>query len=187
MRSSRQQGQAVVEFGIIALLLVSLTFAVVDFGLLLNTWLSVSASSRELARSASVGKKAPFLDTEAKAMGGPSVSLVGFSDRCCGPTSAIYVKVDYFAPCPPGPSCAPLDPTLLIDPARLLTDYGGTCAGATCHPLPDDTVRVTVTAQGAQVITPLIRPFFGCADGTRPTCNVALASTTVMRFEGIEF
>ena len=57
MLRSRRRGQAIVEFGLISLLFVGLLFAVVDFGLLLNTWLAVSSGSRELARSAQVGKE----------------------------------------------------------------------------------------------------------------------------------
>src|SRR5690348_2394349 len=48
-------GQAIVEFGIVALLLVLIIFAVVDFGLLLNGWLGVSAAARQGARQAAVG------------------------------------------------------------------------------------------------------------------------------------
>ena len=42
-------------------------------------------------------------------------------------------------------------------------------------------------AQGAQVITPLLRPFFGCKDGVNPKCYVPLRSVAIMRFEGQEF
>jgi hypothetical protein len=48
-------------------------------------------------------------------------------------------------------------------------------------------VRVSVIAHGAQIITPLIRPFFGCTNGVNPNCNVTLTSSTLMRFEGQAF
>jgi hypothetical protein len=48
-------------------------------------------------------------------------------------------------------------------------------------------VRVTVLANGAQVITPLVRPFFGCSNGSNPNCFVQLKSATTMRYEGAEF
>jgi hypothetical protein len=44
-----------------------------------------------------------------------------------------------------------------------------------------------VQAHGAQVITPLIRPFFGCRNGSNPNCNVTLTSSTITRFEGKNF
>jgi hypothetical protein len=50
-------------------------------------------------------------------------------------------------------------------------------------------VVLTLTAAGAQVITPLVRPFFSqpnvCPDTSSPSrCYVALSSTVTMRFEG---
>jgi hypothetical protein len=50
-------------------------------------------------------------------------------------------------------------------------------------------VVVTLTAAGAQVITPLVRPFFAnagkCPDSvTQAHCYVTLSSTVSMRFEG---
>ena len=187
MPRSRQPAQAVVEFGIIALLFVSLLFAIVDFGLLLNTWLALSSGTREVARSASVGKPADFLLAETAALNVPALSTAGFTNRCCDRRSALTLTVEYFTPCPSNNrDCNPVDAGRLIPANQLLPDYGGTC-GSNCHPRPDDLVRVTLQAQGAQVITPLMRPFFGCTDGSRPNCNVVLTSATIMRFEGVEF
>jgi len=75
---ARRRGQAIVEFGVIALLFTALMFATVDFGLLLNTWLAVSSGTRDIARSASVGKKAVTLTDEAKQLNVPSVDSAGF-------------------------------------------------------------------------------------------------------------
>ncbi len=47
MRSS-QRSQAVVEFGIVAITFSLIMFAIADFGLLLNDWLSVSSGVRLL-------------------------------------------------------------------------------------------------------------------------------------------
>jgi hypothetical protein len=57
------------------------------------------------------------------------------------------------------------------------------------NPCPGDSVAITLTAAGAQVITPLVRPFFTrqgeCPDNTTPShCYVPLSSTVIMRFEG---
>ena len=185
MLRARRRSQAVVEFGIIALLFTLLLFAVIDFGLLLNTWLAVSSGSREIARSAAVGKKADFLKDEAIHLNLPSIDTRGFSNVCCGPTSAVEVRVDYMDT----PTSTPYSPA-----SQIVTDYpwqnvdtkaSGCISG--CHPQADDLVRVTVIAHGAQVITPLVRPFFGCTDGVNPDCHVDLHSTTIMRFEGQEF
>jgi TadE-like protein len=202
---SKQSSQAIVEFGLIALLFTALVFATVDFGLLLNTWLAVSSGTREIARSASVGKHGDLLLAEASKLNMPSVSTVGFTKFCCdGSTSAVEVTVDYFmgsqtTPAPPcAPSCAPCPPWTAgckpippgsIDSTYPAGDLGtvGTCGGTNCRPLADDVVLVTVVAHGAQVITPLLRPIFGCTNGANPNCNVPLTTRVTVRFEGREF
>jgi TadE-like protein len=185
----KRNAQAIVEFGIIALLFTLILFAVIDIGLLLNTWLSVSSSTREVARSASVGKQQTFLVDQTKKIIVPSVSASGFTGgACCASDSALELRVEYF-PCVPGPSCtAPFDGSQIDNRYPAPDGNSGTCTpGPTCRPLPDDSVRVTIVAHGAQVITPLVRPFFSCMDGSVPRCYVALSSTTTMRYEGQEF
>jgi hypothetical protein len=199
----------VVEFGIVALLFTALMFAIVDFGLLLNTWLAVSSGTRDIARTASVGKGFAFLQDQAMHLNMPAVSTTGFTGgRCCGPTSAIEVQVEYVpSGCAPISTCAGaaqssvsadypfhnLDPTPPPGPSQ---NHGnapamasGLCTVASgCHPQADDMVRVTVIAHGAQVITPLIRMAFdNCRDGTNPECHVPLQSQVTMRYEGQEF
>ncbi|HEX8969556.1 MAG TPA: hypothetical protein VF937_16855, partial [Chloroflexota bacterium] len=63
----------------------------------------------------------------------------------------------------------------------LINNPGG-CASP-IHPTPNDAVKVTVVAQ-IQVVTPLVRPFFGCTDGSKPVCDVPITSTAVSRYEG---
>jgi|SRR5579859_141373 len=200
---AKQPSQAVVEFGLIAILFTALMFATVDFGLLLNTWLSVSSATREIARSASVGKKDVTLLAEASKLNMPSVSTAGFSKFCCDEptptTSAVEVKVEYFLgtqgspppiPCPPWQAGCTAVPPGSIDKSYTAGDLGttGTCnPGPTCRPQSDDVVRVTVTAYGAQIITPLLRPIFGCTNGSNPQCYVPLTSTATVRYEGAEF
>jgi hypothetical protein len=182
MLRSRRRGQAIVEFGLISLLFVGLLFAVVDFGLLLNTWLAVSSGSREIARSAQVGKDWDFLEDQAMRLRLPSVSVQGFTGgMCCGPTSAVELTVTYFD-CDPLP-CAAVEPGLI----RPAYDPSSKCSGTCPNPAPGDYVQVVLQAHGAQVITPLIRPFFGCTNGNNPNCNVTLTSTTMSRFEGVDF
>lgn len=180
---SKQRSQAVVEFGLIAILFTGLMFAVVDFGLLLNTWLNLSSGTRQIARDASVGKSAAFLTAEATNVSLPSIDWPGFATPCCSSTSAVFLTVEYFNHCVPETAgCAALDPSTVSN-----VYYGGTCGGCTSHPVSDDYLKITFVARGAQVITPLLRPFFGCTDGSNPRCHVRLPSTTIIRFEGQEF
>lgn len=182
--------QAIVEFGLIALVFIAILFAIIDFGLLLNTWLSVSSASREIARSAAVGKPQLFLQAESQKLNLPAVSIASFPSACCGSTSAVEVDIDYLPPtCYAGGPCTPygrstIDP---LHPFGTVDVPGAGGCGTSCRPQADDLVRVTVTAHGASVITPLIRPFFGCTDGGAADCHVAVSSTTVMRYEGAEF
>jgi Flp pilus assembly protein TadG len=182
VRPTRQRGQAVVEFGIIALLFTALMFAVVDFGLLLNAWLAVGSGSREIARNASVGRKVDFLKDEARKLNVPSLDKSYGDGPCCGTKSALSLTVEYFNQCVPGPSCGAVLPTQVAEQY-----YGGQCRSACPHPVPGDMVKVTVRAQGTQVITPLLRPFFGCTNGSNPKCYVPLTSTAILRFEGQAF
>lgn len=190
MRTHRR-GQALVEFGVIALLFTALMFAVVDFGLVLNSWLTVSSGSREIARNASVGKKSDFLVAEAQKLNILSVSASGFSGGlCCGTTSAIEVRVEYFdQSCKPWTTgCNPVPPGVVDQnyPAGTLGTTGG-CTSSCAHPKSDDLVRVSVIAHGAQVITPLIRTAVGCTNGSNPNCYFPVKTVTIMRYEGAEF
>lgn len=169
-----------VEFGLIAILFTLLMFALVDFGLLLNTWLSASAATRQLARAASVEANFSDLSTLAISLSMPSVSTTSdYPQKCCAAGNAITVRVQYFTPssCLP-PTC---DPILdgLVD-----SRYGGTCASCGYTPHPGDNVRVTMTVNAAQVITPLVRPFFNCNNGSRP-CYVKIDNSLTMRVEGL--
>jgi hypothetical protein len=184
----KQRGQAIVEFGIIALLFTALMFAVVDFGLLLNTWLSVSSGAREVARNASVGKRTVFLQDEASRVPVPSVDRQYSGTWCCDASAAMHLIVEYFpSTCIPGPGCVAFVGNQIMTIYPAPDGSAGSCSTGTCHPQSDDFVRVTLVAQGAQVITPLLRPFFGCTNGTNPRCHVPLTSSVIMRFEGQEF
>jgi len=99
---SKQRSQAIIEFGLIALLFTALMFATVDFGLLLNTWLAVSSGTREIARNASVGKKAVFLTDEATNLNVPAVDRQYGSGWCCDSGKALHLTVEYFTGCVPG-------------------------------------------------------------------------------------
>jgi len=51
----RTQGQAVVEFCLVAMMFFTLLFAIFDFGMLLNDWISVTTGASVGARQAAVG------------------------------------------------------------------------------------------------------------------------------------
>jgi hypothetical protein len=207
---SRHRGQSVVEFGIIAILFTLIMFAIADFGLLLNDWLSVSSGARLLARDAAVGLTYNDLKNEAQHLSIPGVTADPHfgGTYCCAAGSALVVRVVYYDQCTPGVgACNQVDLRFLDN--RYTSDFQpGLCddwmmlntpcphpappKGGTCNGLPScpgDTVVVTLTAAGAQVITPLVRPFFSnpgaCPDNSSPSrCYVPLSSTVVMRFEG---
>jgi hypothetical protein len=51
----RVRGQAIVEFCLVAMLFFTLLFAILDFGMLLNDWISVTTAASAGARRAAVG------------------------------------------------------------------------------------------------------------------------------------
>jgi Flp pilus assembly protein TadG len=216
MRRSRQRGQAVVEFGLIAILFTLLMFAVVDFGLLLNGWLTVASDAQQLARDAAVGA---YLNTGsdslvAKARSFPIPGVTADNPPfpggyCCAANSALVLTVTYYNQCTPnvGP-CAAVDVTD-AGPNGLDVRYGGACpTGSGCrhparpsppgtttctsliNPCPGDTVVVTLRAAGAQVITPLVRPFFQdpvwcpSTNLSSQRCYVSLSNRVTARFDG---
>src|SRR5687768_5022558 len=81
----RARAQSLVEFGLVALLFTLLLFGIVDFGLLLNGWISVSSAAREAARTASLG----YTVEEIAAAARPSTSVPGV------PASQLTVVVKY--------------------------------------------------------------------------------------------
>jgi len=167
-----------VEFGILALLFTLIMFAIADFGMLLNGWVAVSSAAREAGRRASMGV---FVDEVAE-------SARQFAPIPGVPPSALKVVVQYCTtvtcttptetfcmggPPPPHypiPACGVTDPATYPQPFPVGPSVGST-------------VRVWVIADTFEVITPLVRPFFGCA-GSLPHCWVPIASSTTMRFEG---
>ncbi len=202
MLRSRQRGQSVVEFGIVAILFTLLMFAVVDFGLLLNSWVAISSGTRQVARAATVGYVATDLTTMVNGLNLPGVSRTPYSpfaSYCCGgggSNDEIVLTVQYYngdptqspAPCVPGASgCNPVDPTTKVDNhfwgggVNCTTWPTTPCPGI--HPLRGDMIVVTLSVPGMEVVTPLVRPFFGCSS-SQVHCNVRLASSAMMRYEG---
>jgi Flp pilus assembly protein TadG len=160
----RANGQSLVEFGIVALLFVLIMFAIVDFGLLLNGWLGVSAGARQGARQAAIG-----LSTQNSAYA--VFQAVRASTLLPGVSPAdLSIRLAY---CAPGATCPPYTAEV-SEPTANDPPPGWPTGGQ---------VTMYVTAP-MQVITPLVRPFFGCASNA-PTCTVDVRSSVTMRYEGI--
>ncbi len=215
-----KRAQAMVEFGLIALLFVLMLFGTVDFGMLLNGWINVSTGSAAGARWAALGNlvdpcttgSTPGICAQATAssivpgLNASSIKVVvtytsstgayGPTTYCRGYTKA--VKDGTSSPTltlPPIPT-NPYDP---LDPSGNKVQLNGAnlvCAGEpsgvnppdstttpAATPAAGDSVAVTVIADKFEVVTPLVRPFFGCS-GSQPHCYVPLTSSTTMRFEG---
>src|SRR5919202_3756168 len=152
-RLRREPAQAVVEFGLLALLFTLLLFAIVDFGLLLNGWVTVSSAAREGARRAAVGISTQKVVEETQKFApvpGLSPDEVKVTIAYCPDGGACTYYCSYGGGPLPDPSghCNPTSPTpVTVTPAGPALDR----------------VEVTVTADKYQVVTPLVRPFFGCA------------------------
>jgi TadE-like protein len=180
----------VVEFGIVAILFTLLMFAVVDFGLLLNSWVALSSGTRQVARAATIGYPATDLHKMIDQLPLPGVSrqfYAPFVNYCCGESGShdeIVLTVSYFdgssgLACIPGATgCNPLNPNTVDK-----NYWGGTCLSACAHPARGDMILVNLSAPGMEVVTPLVRPFFGCSSDQQH-CNVQLASSAIMRYEG---
>jgi len=189
---SRQRGQSVVEFGIVAILFTLLMFAVVDFGLLLNSWVAISSGTRQVARATTVGFLATDLTTMVSGLNLPGVSRTPYSpfaSYCCGSGGSddeIVLTVQYYTGCVPGAAgCNPVSASTVDNHY-----WGGTFSCdtwptpcASIHPLRSDMIVVSLSAPGMEVVTPLVRPFFGCSS-SQVHCNVRLASSAMMRYEG---
>jgi Flp pilus assembly protein TadG len=171
-RRRREPAQAVVEFGLLALLFTLLLFAIVDFGLLLNGWVTVSSAAREGARRAAVGMSTAKVVSETQNFApvpGLAPSEVKVTIAYCSQSGGCTYYCSYASSGPP------------------ITGGSGNCTQTSetlvnINPAPDR-VEVTVTADKFQVVTPLVRPFFGCS-GTQANCFVPLNSSTSMRYEG---
>jgi len=194
LQRRRIRGQAMVEFGLIALLFVGILFAIVDFGMLLNGWINVSTGSAAGARWAALGHyvdpttspTVPGIYKQAQA----SSIVPGLS------TGSVKVIVTYTGSYGTKTFCRGY---FAIPPTSSYTvqvnGSNTTCAGEPSGSNPPDTntmsslptsgdaVQVTVVADTFEIVTPLIRPFFGCST-TATHCYVPLTSSTTMRFEG---
>jgi Flp pilus assembly protein TadG len=66
LRFGRERGQSIVEFALIAPLFFILIFSIIDFGLGLKAWITVTQATREAARWGAIG--APCDEVEDRAV-----------------------------------------------------------------------------------------------------------------------
>lgn len=143
------------------MLFVLLISGIIDFGVLLNARLSVSSMSRVLARATAAGATPAELDNLATQQD-PVIGVTtdGFSGYCCDAGDAIVVTTTYYN----------------VDPSTGELTQVAKAA-------PGELVEVKVAANGAEVITPFMRPIFGCTDGSQKHCFVPINAKTSMRVE----
>ena len=171
----RKPAQAMVEFGLIALLFVLLLFGIADFGMLLNGWLNVSSSASAAARQAAVSCS----KSADQVIGCVTDTAQTFAKIPGVNPTTLKVLVTYCKP--DDASCTPgSDPTYCLA-GRAPTGMG--CLAGTPNPSIGDTVMVTIVADTFEVSTPLVRPFFSCPP-TGGHCYVPLKSAASVRYEG---
>jgi hypothetical protein len=184
----RTRAQSIVEFGLVAVIFALMLSAIFDFGILLNGWLGVSSSARDLARQAAVGVcPAGNSPCSSAALVPPrlptNLSIQGVDPQ---PTTGQPIVVKVVA-CPgDGTVCDNTNTGFMNDLWSAYINTVGTAGSCTTgckRPQAGDVLAVSVVAQ-IQVITPLVRPAFGCLNGNNPRCDVRISSTNSIRYEG---
>src|SRR5207253_1719082 len=99
---SRGRGQAIVEFGLVALLFTLLLMGTVDFAILLNGWLGVSSNARDLARDVAVGMCPTTAPVSSICLAGtprlPAATSLGIQGVDISAPSPILVSIKVCAP-----------------------------------------------------------------------------------------
>jgi hypothetical protein len=192
---SKQRAQSVVEFGLVSIWFILLVFGCIDFGLLLNTWVRVSAATREAGRLTSVGGYLSDVDDLLRQLVLPGVSQApdparfpdGICQHQCSSGSKVVRDIVWYdgsTGCVP-PACSQLAGGVLDD--RYFPGGGCHGGGGTVCPRPQrgDWFVLTISAPGMEVLTPPVRALMRGCDGSQPHCYVDLGSTVTMRFEGV--
>jgi len=159
--------------------------------LLLNGWVSVSSTTREAARWAATGLRVSqwtdvlgthdgVFDKVAQSQAPPGVAsrdqkvIVEYQTATA---HWVCTAPPYVAPYT---QCTDVLGGGSLDPSQVPPAPPGPPT-----PLPSGaTVTVTIIADTYEVITPLIRPIFGC-DGTVVHCYIPIKSSNAMYFEGV--
>lgn len=159
-----QLGQSLVEFSLIIPLLLILVFGVIDFGMGLRAYISVSQATREAARFGSIGSN-------------PGTFTAGGSGECNGSTTTTVV----------GRVCSTLDGLGLTNIQSVSVQSCTTASPAVCstatlaNMTSGKSLKVTANYQ-YHYITPvrrLVNFFSGGAIGS----TLSITSATDMRIE----
>ena len=192
----RARGQAMVEFGLIALLFCLLLFGIADFGMLLNAWINIGSGSAAAARQAGLGATLDQIDSAARGSSlVPGLTACGISELnpCVHARKVIVTYTSdsgttyrfcrgFYDP-PPSSTYTPVVGGKAVTlNGQTLVCLGEPASGFSAQ--PGYQVSVAVLANTFEVSTPLVRPFFGCTDGTKRHCFVPLLSSTTARYEG---
>lgn len=189
-RRGARRGQALVEFGLIALLVTLLLFGIFDFGMLFNAWVNVSSGASDAARQASVGRTIDEIDSAARQTIVPGLISCSSSGvpTPCARARKVIVSYTSAADGTVTTYCRGFNSS--PSSSAYTVTAGGqtfTCQADNATPTPaaGDSVSVEVLANTFDITTPLVRPFFGCTNGSQQYCFVPLSSTTTARFEGV--
>jgi hypothetical protein len=177
---ARDRGQAVVEFGLIALTLVFLVGSGIDLGLMVTVRQNVSAATAEAARQAAYGAPVPdVIQAALRAATGTLADPSGLavSVQYCTPSGTCNATYCYGFPAldrvkPPNCSAPPPSPP---GPAAQ----------------PGDLVTVTLWEEKYEILTPIIRAWAAsplaqddlCQRGDQP-CYLRLTTSETVTYPG---
>ncbi len=179
-RRSRSRGQALVEFGIIAVSLVLVIGAGIDLGLMVTVRQSVSAATGEAARLAAYGQ--------------PPASVVQAAQKAASGTlatpSGLRVAVSY---CDPSGTPCPTfcdQGFLATDPVRPPA-CSTPAAGQNPTVAPGGWVTVTLWEERYEILTPIVRAWAAspianddlCQRGDQP-CYMRLTASETVHYPG---
>ena len=97
-RGRGERGQSLVEFALLLPIFLILLFAIVDFGLGLNAWITITNSAREGARAGAVGADAATITQKVQDTSGAldmDKLTVTVTNAQGQPGGSVVVDVDY--------------------------------------------------------------------------------------------
>ena len=196
--SAKHEGQAIVEFGVIFMVLFFLFSGIADFGLMLNAWISLSNSSAEIARLASVGNPPYLLTPQVQSLTvigstGPATMQMSIRIKCAYPagygpdnlppytlTCPDYAASDVWADVDVA-SSTPTNKYPLKAPYTTYTYPNTVPPLAPPAPFGGELMKVTLSIPQFQIVTPIVRAAFGNHG------SVPISTQAVLRSEGIYF
>ena len=171
----RSRGQALVEFGVIAVSLVLVIGAGIDLGLMVTARQSVSAATAEAARQAAYGQPpANVIQAAHKATSGTLAS-----------PSGLAVVVRYCNPS--GTPCTTYCDNFLVPSDSVRPTNCGQGPGEQ----PGDLVTVTLWEEKYEILTPIVRAWAAsaiasddlCQRGDQP-CYMRLSTSETVHYPG---